>query len=315
MPPVPWRRDRARRRRVEDALKHIYTRQAQERLATPKSLADHLGLPMERSLDCLAEMEADRLVQRTERGVVLTPQGEDRARLVVRAHRLWERYLADEIGEPLTGLHRRAERQEHRLSADDVDALEVYLGFPRQDPHGDAIPPGDEDTSSGARLALSEWPVGVPARIAHIEDEPPTALEQIVGAGLRPGLTVEIVDTDPDGLVLFDGRRQARIARSLAGHIAVVRGERSDDVPLSALDIGQNAVVRRIDDQCRGMARRRLLDMGLTPGASVTCVLRSLFGQPTAYRVRGATIALRTEQADYVWVARAAPEPDDAVPA
>lgn len=48
--------------------------------------------------------------------------------------------------------------------------------------------------------------------------------------------------------------------------------------------------------------RRRLLDIGLTPGTYVECELESPSGDPAAYRVRGALIALRRADAAQVLV-------------
>lgn len=46
-----------------------------------------------------------------------------------------------------------------------------------------------------------------------------------------------------------------------------------------------------------GEARRRLLDLGFTPGAVVTCLFSAPSGDPRAYMVRGSVIALRREDA------------------
>ena len=48
--------------------------------------------------------------------------------------------------------------------------------------------------------------------------------------------------------------------------------------------------------------RRRLLDIGLIPGTLVTCVFKSPWGDPSAYLIRGALIALRNEDADKITV-------------
>jgi len=57
--------------------------------------------------------------------------------------------------------------------------------------------------------------------------------------------------------------------------------------------------------QAGGHVRRRLLDLGLVLGTKVRPLRRSPFGDPTAYSVRGAVIALRRSDADAVKV-----EPD-----
>ena len=74
--------------------------------------------------------------------------------------------------------------------------------------------------------------------------------------------------------------------------------------PLSDLPLGQSARVVALAPGLRGQERRRLLDLGLLPGTEVTAELRSPSGDPTAYRIRGATIALRAEQARLVRISQ-----------
>jgi len=55
----------------------------------------------------------------------------------------------------------------------------------------------------------------------------------------------------------------------------------------------------------QGAQRRRLLDLGVVPGTVIRAELRSLSGDPVAYRIRGAMIALRRAQADGILIRRA----------
>lgn len=64
--------------------------------------------------------------------------------------------------------------------------------------------------------------------------------------------------------------------------------------PLSSLPEGEGARVRAL--RLTGSMRRRLQDLGLVRGTRVTCIQRAAAGDPTAYLIRGAVIALR--QAD-----------------
>ncbi|MDA2929260.1 ferrous iron transport protein A [Acidobacteria bacterium AH-259-O06] len=73
-------------------------------------------------------------------------------------------------------------------------------------------------------------------------------------------------------------------------------------VQLAELKNGREARVVALDPSCRGLIRRRLLDLGLTPGARVQGELNNVFADPRAYRVRGTLIALRKEQARQIWV-------------
>lgn len=51
-----------------------------------------------------------------------------------------------------------------------------------------------------------------------------------------------------------------------------------------------------------GGMRRRLLDLGIVEGTLIQCVHQSPFGDPTAYTIRGVTIALRREDARNILV-------------
>lgn len=69
---------------------------------------------------------------------------------------------------------------------------------------------------------------------------------------------------------------------------------------LSELVPGHAATVERITHE--GSMRRRLQDIGFTEGARVECVQKSPLGDPVAYQVRGAVIALRFEDSSRVFV-------------
>lgn len=70
--------------------------------------------------------------------------------------------------------------------------------------------------------------------------------------------------------------------------------------PLSALPVGQQAQVAALC--ATGGMRRRLLDLGMVTGTPVTCLQRCPAGDPTAYLVRGAVIALRRRDAKEILV-------------
>jgi manganese/zinc/iron transport system permease protein len=95
----------------------------------------------------IARAAAARLVRRGAVEVVgadgsmrLTHRGTEAARSVVRAHRLWESYLAKNTELPLDHLHEPSERVEHFLSGEMQAELEREAG--ERDPHGKPIPKG-----------------------------------------------------------------------------------------------------------------------------------------------------------------------------
>lgn len=71
-------------------------------------------------------------------------------------------------------------------------------------------------------------------------------------------------------------------------------------ISLCELKHGQRAIVTAVN-VC-GSLRRRLQDIGLVPNAKVECINSGLFGDPVAYLIRGAVIALRKEDSSAVSV-------------
>ncbi len=68
-------------------------------------------------------------------------------------------------------------------------------------------------------------------------------------------------------------------------------------IGLNRLNIDEEAVVAKIGEKCR-----RLKDLGLVEGTKVKCVLRSPLGDPYAYKIRGAVVAIRKEDASQIMV-------------
>lgn len=304
-----WRESRARHQ-AEDALKFILEREWRGgRPATLEGVAGNLGLSTRYAVALVRRLEARGLIRSGSGGFRLTPEGEQMALGVVRAHRLWERYLVDEARMPLAAVHAEAERREHDSDAAKLNALEVLLGHPTMDPHGDPIPSGTGEITAVESKPLTDWPTGQPALIVHLEDEPPAVFAQIAAEGLRPGDILRVVEATLDRLTISDGRKTFALAPVVAANISVAEAPAEvmqAQRRLTALKRGEMAVVGQLDQGLQGFTRRRLLDLGLTPGARITAELPSMLGDPVAYRVRGTLIALRRDQAEHVMISEAA---------
>lgn len=296
-----------RREQVEDALKFLLECEHQGRHATPESLAGALGLRLRRVVALVDRMSEQGLLQVRGRELHLTPEGERWALHVLRAHRLWERYLADEARLPLERIHREANRREHGMTPEELDRLAASLGYPTHDPHGDPIPSPQSGLPQEEGVPLTQWPPDTPGVVVHLEDEPPVAYAQLLAEGVHLGQTLRVLEVTPERLLISDGEREIRLAPAVAANVSVAplpapSGPPPDALPLSQLPDGQEAEVVAIDPAVQGFTRRRLLDLGLTPGAKVRPELRPFFGDPRAYHVRGTLIALRNDQAERIWV-------------
>jgi ferrous iron transport protein A len=71
-------------------------------------------------------------------------------------------------------------------------------------------------------------------------------------------------------------------------------------IPLDHLSPGSFGRVRKLTAQ--GNERRRMLDLGLVYDTKVESLRKSPSGDPVAYEIRGAVIALRSEEASQILV-------------
>lgn len=305
-----WRYVRQRphreRRRIEDALKHLFDQEYRGRHATLSSLCGVLRLPAAPVLALVARMQSLDLLRARGQEFDLTPDGERLALQVVRAHRLLERYFADEARLPLTKVHAAAEHREHTLSAEDVNRLSAELGHPAFDPHGDPIPTREGIVPPAAGTPLTSWTPETTGRVVHLEDEPPIAFAQILAEGLRIGQVVRLIERTPERIVLTDGEHEFRLAPAVAANVFLApapdAAAAAGVITLAELEDHVAADVIGLDIACQGFSRRRLMDMGFTEGTRIRPVLRTFAGDPRAYQVRGTTVAVRRDQASQVLV-------------
>lgn len=73
-----------------------------------------------------------------------------------------------------------------------------------------------------------------------------------------------------------------------------------NDITLTDLPIGGFGKV--VSLKAEGLVRRRLLDLGLIPDTVIEAVRKSPAGDPVAYNIRGAVIALRSEESRQITV-------------
>jgi DtxR family Mn-dependent transcriptional regulator len=294
------------RRRLEDALKHLFEQEYRGRYGSLSSIAGALRLPDRAVVALVGRMQSQGLLTTSGQEFQLTAEGRRLAMQVVRAHRLLERYFADEARLPLPAIHAEAERREHVVSSAEVERLSASLGHPSVDPHGDPIPTAEGAVAPPAGIPATSWPIDTPAHVVHLEDEPEISYAQIVAEGLRVGQLVRLVETTPERVVLSDGEHEFRLAPAVAANVFLVPAPRAAAdagvIRLSDLATDLRAEVVGLDQACQGFSRRRLMDLGFTEGALIRPFLRTFAGDPRAYEIRGTLVALRRDQASQVLV-------------
>ena len=294
------------REQIEDSLKHLYDCEYTGTLASIHSLAGALDLSTSRVALLTQRLEAMGLLSAEGDGLRLTPNGRRDALKIIRVHRLWEAYLADRTGFEEAEWHGEADRREHYTSADQLERMVRATGNPRFDPHGDPIPTEEGEVPQRRGEPLSDLAAGATGVIVHVEDEPEAIYAQLRAQSIHVGQHVVVLEKSSRRVrVEVDGEEQV-MAPVVAANVSVQtlpQGTAVESVDrLSSLAVGESREVVGISPACQGPERRRLLDLGLLPGTQVTAVMRSPTFDPTAYRIRGALIALRRQQADLVTV-------------
>jgi len=312
-----WRMGRrlAARVRREDALKHLLKAEANSQPASLESVAGAVEIRRGAATELLADMDRRGLVSFEHGDLRLRPSGRELALHVIRTHRLWERHLAENTGVDEREWHRRAEREEHRLSPEQTAALAAALGNPELDPHGDVIPVPGGTLPPEPGQPLGALAPNAVARIVHVEDEPQVIYAQLTALGIRPGMSLCVLEKSPQRIRFWADGREHVLAPMLANNISVALlpeyqpSDLFEEQYLASLEPGQQARILSLSPACRGAERRRLLDLGFVPGTVVLAELASPGGDPTAYRVRETSVALRREQASLIRITAATAAP------
>jgi len=299
----------SKRSYLEDALKHIYECERGRISCTLNSIAGVLFIKKSRIVPLIHQLENSGLVLQTNNQFTLTDKGREYALRMIRVHRIWESYLASETGTPEKDWHNQANIQEHDLNPEEIEAISARLGHPQFDPHGEPIPTREGDIPEDRGLLLTELSADQVAKIVQFEDDPSYIYQEIRENGICLGMQVDSVER-VNGSIRFnaDGFKK-ELSLIAAAQIRVIALEKDETLQtpfenLTHLENGETGKVIQISREIHGQSRRRLLDLGIVPGSLITKEMESAAGNPIAYLIKGACIALRREQARLIHIER-----------
>ncbi|KAB2947725.1 MAG: iron dependent repressor [Candidatus Methanoperedens nitroreducens] len=211
--------------RIEEYLEYIYKLQEMHESATTSKLAQRLELAPSSVSEMLKQLEQKGLVEYAEKGVVLTKEGELKARKVIRKHRLSERLLTDILGFKWDKVHEEACRLEHDISSEMEDKIEEKLGNPRTCPHGYPIPDKEGLIVQDNTVKLSELKANEKGVIISVFEENSEMLQYLGSLGLYPEIEVKVKSVAPFGgpiLIRVPGS-EISVGKELAEKIMVQR--------------------------------------------------------------------------------------------
>ncbi|RXR24441.1 MULTISPECIES: metal-dependent transcriptional regulator [Flavobacterium] len=129
-------------------------------------------------------------------GVSLTESGLQKAKMIVRKHRLWEVFLVEKLGFAWDEVHEIAEELEHIQSEALISKLDDFLGFPTVDPHGDPIPNAKGEMVKEERIVLSEAPLHQAYRFIGVKDSSAGFLQYLDKQQIALGATIIIQERE-----------------------------------------------------------------------------------------------------------------------
>jgi DtxR family transcriptional regulator, Mn-dependent transcriptional regulator len=187
---------------TDEVLEHLWYAAEEERRVWSR---DDLGADLDQASfhDAVRELIAAGAVDST---MSLSPAGIERARRIVRRHRLAEVLFFEAMGTELKDAEVSACEMEHMLSDAVVDRVCTFLGHPPVCPHGKRIPNGACCRVYARQIEplvmrVIDLPAGTDATIAFIAPKTLARLEKLAAFGIVPGSAIRLVARKPSCVI------------------------------------------------------------------------------------------------------------------
>lgn len=183
---------------TDEYLEAIYKISDEEEKVTIAKLAQTLNIRPQSAREKINGLDKDKYINYSKDGITLTDKGIIRAKDIIRKHRLAERFLKDSLGLDWDEVHEEACLFEHIMSQRVADALEKFLNYPSNCPHGHPIPSKDGQIKKEDKLKkLSELHSGAKATVKKIDEQSSALLKQLMSLGILPECKIELKQIAP----------------------------------------------------------------------------------------------------------------------
>ncbi len=191
------------------------------------SIAEELNTKAASVTDMLRKLADKGLVNYEKyKGVTLTKAGRSIAVSIIRKHRLWEVFLSEKLNFNWDEVHKVAEQLEHINSDLLIDRLAEFLGSPKTDPHGDAIPNKQGEFPNKKQVCVTDAKIGVKYTISGVSDEDNNFLKYLDKLNIKLGLFFEVEERfefDESMQVRIEDSRSLQISKEVAQNLFVTQ--------------------------------------------------------------------------------------------
>jgi DtxR family Mn-dependent transcriptional regulator len=211
---------------AEEYLEAIYKLGEEEHPVARSARAERLEITSVAANEMVRKLvERGLLLYEPYTGVLLTPRGQAQALMVIRRHRLWERFLTDILGLPWDQVHEEACRLEHATSQPVEERLEQFLEEPKTCPHGHPVPTAQGEVAVLAGCPLADLEAGQAGVVLRVPEEEAELLQYLESLGMEPQARIQVEAVAPFGgpLTVRVGGAQHPVSPDLASRIMVKR--------------------------------------------------------------------------------------------
>ena len=209
----------------ENYLKAIAEAESEGETVKAVTLVRWLGVSAPAVTMAIRRLRRDALIQVGEEGQIsLTAAGREITNRLLNRHHLIERMLTEIFDLEWYKVHDEAEQLEHAVSADFERKLIDKLGTASVCPHGNQV--GMDSPSHRRRRGLKPLGEARPGDrlvVVSVFERDRKLLEYLDGAGIRPGVEVEVSAADREIELRIAGRT-VRLERGAAGKVWVGSG-------------------------------------------------------------------------------------------
>jgi DtxR family transcriptional regulator, Mn-dependent transcriptional regulator len=318
---------------VEMYVKQISVLQTSNGKPVPLSvLAANLSILPTSANEMCRRLAAEELVEyRPYKGVNLTPAGESLAQRVLCRQHIWESFLVETLNFDLDEAEETACQLEHATSDALVRRLAEFLDFPTVSPRGMPIPCVYGSPVEPVVMPLSSLDAGQTAYVNKITGDE-VVREILQSQGLTPGTKVSVLSIKVgESMLLEVSGSYLSLAQPAANAVNVALNEAKQPAPdklstqvaasldqnpektkeitimqqvsqitLDQLPVGKQGIIVQIEGS--KAAKRRMLDMGMVTGETVTLKAIAPMGDPLEFVVKDYQLSLRKSDARRVTI-------------
>jgi DtxR family Mn-dependent transcriptional regulator len=178
----------------ENHLKAIFHLQGENEMVTTNELAAALQTKPASITDMLKKLKKEHLlIYERYKGFKLSSEGRKVALQIIRKHRLWEYFLVNKLQFGWDEVHEMAEELEHFSSKKLIDRLDLFLNYPKSDPHGDPIPDNNgKFTRQQKHKPLLQLDLNKPAKVLAISPQTTEILELLQHKNILIGSKITV---------------------------------------------------------------------------------------------------------------------------